>query len=196
MALKQATSTVPIVFASVTEPVAQGIVEILAHPGGNLTGFSFLEPTIGAKWLNLLMQMAPNLKHIAFMFNPASGPYSKLFFQSIETATSRFAVQAVMAPVHDVNEGGIRCGCGNYYVADPAAHAGLGGRKGRHCPKKHNRHWVSGIIIDTDHKTGPKTRPKNLNVINLRCSQCRPVPSLDQHRFTRSKPSARSTVGD
>src|SRR5689334_7032776 len=48
MALKQATSTVPIVFASVTEPVAQGIVESLAHPGGNLTGFSFLEPTIGA----------------------------------------------------------------------------------------------------------------------------------------------------
>jgi putative ABC transport system substrate-binding protein len=62
MALKQATSTVPIVFASVTEPVAQGIVESLAHPGGNLTGFSFLEPTIGAKWLDLLMQMAPNLK--------------------------------------------------------------------------------------------------------------------------------------
>jgi putative tryptophan/tyrosine transport system substrate-binding protein len=98
------TSTVPIVFAAVTEPVAQGIVESLAHPGGNLTGFSFLEPTIGAKWLELLMQIAPHLKHVALMFNPASSPYSQLFFQSIETATSRFAVQAVMAPVHDVNE--------------------------------------------------------------------------------------------
>jgi putative tryptophan/tyrosine transport system substrate-binding protein len=97
MALKQATSTVPIVFTSVTEPVAQGIVESLAHPGGNLTGFSFLEPTIGAKWLELLMQIAPHLKHVALMFNPASSPYSQLFFQSIETATSRFAVQAVMA---------------------------------------------------------------------------------------------------
>jgi putative ABC transport system substrate-binding protein len=105
MALKQATSTVPIVFAIVTEPVAQGIVESLAHPGGNLTGFSFLEPSVGAKWLDLLMQIAPHLKHVAFMFNPASSPYSQLFFQSIETATSRFAVQAVMAPVHDVNEG-------------------------------------------------------------------------------------------
>jgi putative ABC transport system substrate-binding protein len=104
MALKQATSTVPIVFAIVTEPVAQGIVESLAHPGGNLTGFTYLEPTVGAKWLELLMQIAPHLKHIALMFNPASSPYSKLFFQSIETATSRFAVQAVMAPVHDVNE--------------------------------------------------------------------------------------------
>jgi putative tryptophan/tyrosine transport system substrate-binding protein len=103
-ALKQATSTVPIVFAIVTEPVAQGIVESLAHPGGNLTGFSYLEPTVGAKWLELLMQIAPHLKHVALMFNPASSPYAQLFFQSIETATSRFAVQAVMAPVHDVNE--------------------------------------------------------------------------------------------
>jgi putative ABC transport system substrate-binding protein len=104
MALKQATSTVPIVFAIVTEPVAQGIVESLAHPGGNLTGFTYLEPTVAAKWLELLMQIAPHLKHVALMFNPASSPYSQLFFQSIETATSRFAVQAVKAPVHDVNE--------------------------------------------------------------------------------------------
>jgi putative tryptophan/tyrosine transport system substrate-binding protein len=103
-ALKQATSTVPIVFAIVTEPVAQGIVDSLAHPGGNLTGFTYLEPIVGAKWLELLMQIAPHLKHVALMFNPGSSPYSKLFFQSIETATSRFAVQAVMAPVHDVNE--------------------------------------------------------------------------------------------
>jgi putative tryptophan/tyrosine transport system substrate-binding protein len=104
MALKQATSAVPIVFAIVTEPVAQGIVESLARPGGNLTGFTYLEPAVGAKWLELLMQIAPELKHVALMFNPASSPYSQLFFQSIETATSKFAVQAVMAPVHDVNE--------------------------------------------------------------------------------------------
>ena len=103
MALKQATSTVPIVFAIVTEPVAQGIVESLAHPGGNLTGFSYLEPTVGAKWLELFVQIAPHLKHVALMFNPASSPYAQMFFQSIETATQRFAVQAVMAPVHDLN---------------------------------------------------------------------------------------------
>jgi len=104
MALKQATTTVPIVFAIVTEPVAQGLVESLAHPGGNLTGFSYLEPTVGAKWLELLVQIAPHLKHVALMFNPASSPYAQMFFQSIETATQRFAVQAVMAPVHDLNE--------------------------------------------------------------------------------------------
>jgi putative tryptophan/tyrosine transport system substrate-binding protein len=79
-ALKQATSTVPIVFAIVTEPVAQGIVESLAQPGGNLTGFSYLEPTVAAKWLELLMQIAPQLKHVALMFNPASSPYAQNVF--------------------------------------------------------------------------------------------------------------------
>jgi hypothetical protein len=57
-----------------------GLVESLAHPGGNLTGFSYLEPTVGAKWLELLMQIAPHLKHVALMFNPASGPYGSNVF--------------------------------------------------------------------------------------------------------------------
>jgi putative tryptophan/tyrosine transport system substrate-binding protein len=104
LAFKQATSTVPIVFASVSEPVAQGIVQSLANPGGNLTGFSFLEPAIGAKWLDLLKQIAPSVKQVTLMFNPASSPYSRLFFQSIETAAPTFAVEAVMAQVHDLNE--------------------------------------------------------------------------------------------
>jgi putative tryptophan/tyrosine transport system substrate-binding protein len=97
-------TTVPIVFAFVSEPVAQGIVQSLANPGGNLTGFSFLEPTIGAKWLELLKQIAPNVKHVALMFNPASSPYSRFFFQSIETAAPAFGVEAVMAQVNDLNE--------------------------------------------------------------------------------------------
>jgi ABC-type uncharacterized transport system substrate-binding protein len=104
LAFKQATSTVPIVFASVSEPVAQGIVQSLANPGGNLTGFSFLEPTIGAKWLELLKQIAPSVKHVTLMFNPASSPYSRLFFRSIETAAPALGVEAVMAQVHDLNE--------------------------------------------------------------------------------------------
>jgi putative ABC transport system substrate-binding protein len=104
LAFKQATSTVPIVFASVSEPVAQGIVQSLANPGGNLTGFSFLEPTMGAKWLDLLKQIAPSVKHVTLMFNPASSPYSRLFFQSIEAAAPGLAVEAVMAQVHDLSE--------------------------------------------------------------------------------------------
>ena len=57
LALQQATRTVPIVFAIVSEPVTQGIVASLAHPGGNLTGFSYMEPSIGAKWLELLKKL-------------------------------------------------------------------------------------------------------------------------------------------
>jgi putative tryptophan/tyrosine transport system substrate-binding protein len=76
LVLKQTTSTVPIVFVSVSEPVAQGLVQSLARPGGNLTGFTFLEPTLGGKWLGLLKEIAPQTKHAALMFNPASSPTS------------------------------------------------------------------------------------------------------------------------
>ena len=104
LAFREATNTVPIVFASVSEPVAQGFVQSLAHPGGNLTGFSYMEPTMGSKWLDLLKQIAPHVNHTALMFNPDSSPYSRLFYQSIETATTMLAVEAVMAPVHNLNE--------------------------------------------------------------------------------------------
>jgi len=104
MAFKQATSTVPVVFVSVTEPVEQGIVQSLAHPGGNLTGFTYMQPSIGAKWLDLLKKIAPHVTNVALMFNPGSSPYSRLFYQSIESVTSIFAVQAAMAPIHDLTD--------------------------------------------------------------------------------------------
>jgi putative ABC transport system substrate-binding protein len=104
LALQRATRTVPVVFITVSEPVSQGIVASLSRPGGNLTGFSYLEPTIGAKWLELLTAIAPGVNRVALMFNPSSSPYSRLFYQTIEAATSKFAVQAFMALVHDASE--------------------------------------------------------------------------------------------
>jgi putative ABC transport system substrate-binding protein len=100
LAMQQATRTSPIVFTIVSEPVAQGIVPSLAHPGGNLTGFTYLESTIGAKWLELLKEIAPRVARVALMFNPQAGAQSRLFYQSIEGAAPRFAVEATMAPVH------------------------------------------------------------------------------------------------
>ena len=96
---QQITRTVPIVFAIVNEPVTQGIVQSLAHPGGNITGFAYMEPTIGPKWVELLREIAPYVSRIAFMFNPDANPQSRLFYQSIEAAAPKFAVQAVMVPV-------------------------------------------------------------------------------------------------
>jgi len=69
-AVKQATSTIPVVFVGIPEPVAQGFVASLAHPGGNLTGFTNLEATFADKWLGLLKEIAPGVTRAALMFNP------------------------------------------------------------------------------------------------------------------------------
>ena len=88
---------------AVSEPVTQGFVASLAHPGGNLTGFTHLEPTLGAKWLDLLKEIAPNLSRAALMFNAAT-PQAALFLRSVEAAAPQFAVKAVAAPVHGLEE--------------------------------------------------------------------------------------------
>ena len=102
LAMKQATQSVPVVFAIVTDPVAQGIVTSLARPAGNVTGFSYLDATVGAKWLELLKEIAPALTRVALMFNPESCPYSRLFYQSIEAASSKFSVATSTAFVRSV----------------------------------------------------------------------------------------------
>jgi putative ABC transport system substrate-binding protein len=70
VALQQATRTVPIVFVGVTDPVAAGLVESLAHPGGNTTGFSIFEYGISGKWLELLREIAPRVKRVAVIRDP------------------------------------------------------------------------------------------------------------------------------
>jgi putative tryptophan/tyrosine transport system substrate-binding protein len=70
--LQKAMPMVPIVFASITEPVAQGFVQSLAHPGGNATGFTMPPATIGGKWLELLSEMAPAVIRVAYMCNPSN----------------------------------------------------------------------------------------------------------------------------
>ena len=74
-ALKPATSTIPIVFVVVSNPVGQGFISNLTHPGGNITGFSFLELEIVGKWINLLRDVKPELSRVTLMFNPDTAPY-------------------------------------------------------------------------------------------------------------------------
>src|SRR6266566_2098235 len=64
-AVQQATKTIPIVFVNVIDPAGQGFVQTMEHPGGNITGLSNVESEMGAKWLDLLKQMAPNLTQVA-----------------------------------------------------------------------------------------------------------------------------------
>jgi len=104
LALRQETSTIPIVFVLVSEPVANGFVESLAHPGGNMTGFSNLEASIGAKWVETIKEVAPHVTRVAIMFNPEVTPSAIAFAHSAEAAAQKLALEAVVAPVRGSSE--------------------------------------------------------------------------------------------
>jgi putative tryptophan/tyrosine transport system substrate-binding protein len=99
-ALLRETQTIPIIFVQVSDSVAQGFVPNLVHPGGNITGFAAFEFSMGGKWLDLLKQIAPNLTHVAIIFNPDTSPQSKYFQQSIEAAGPSFNIQVNSKAVH------------------------------------------------------------------------------------------------
>jgi putative ABC transport system substrate-binding protein len=103
-ALARVTQTIPIVFVYVADPVASGFVASLARPGKNLTGFTYVEPTMGGKWVELLKEIAPRTARIALLFNPATAPPLKFYGTSIQAAASSFAVEASIAPVHTRDE--------------------------------------------------------------------------------------------
>jgi putative ABC transport system substrate-binding protein len=94
-ALQQATRTLPIIFADVTDPVSQGFVESLARPGANTTGFAMFELSMGEKWLDLLKKLTPATERVAVLSNPVtpSAPFGKLYFQSISEAAPRFGIK-------------------------------------------------------------------------------------------------------
>jgi putative ABC transport system substrate-binding protein len=99
VALQRETRTIPIVFVSVSDPVASGIVARLDRPGGNVTGFANLETTLAGKWLELLSEIAPGLKRVAMMFNPDTAPASA-YMPSFETAARSLKVEPIIAPVY------------------------------------------------------------------------------------------------
>jgi putative ABC transport system substrate-binding protein len=98
VAVQRETRTIPIVFAGVTDPVAQRIVGRLDRPSGNITGFAFLEASLGGKWLELLSEIAPGLKRAAVMFNPDPAPVSA-YMPSLETAARSLKVELIIAPI-------------------------------------------------------------------------------------------------
>jgi putative ABC transport system substrate-binding protein len=98
--MQQATRTVPVIFIGGADPVGDGFVKSLAHPGGNLTGFTVLEGSIGAKLLGLLKEIAPTAARIAVMINPDSPSHLRLF-DSAAAAAKRFEVDVIKAPVRE-----------------------------------------------------------------------------------------------
>src|SRR5258707_225790 len=100
-ALRQATSSIPIIMAAVNDPVEQGFVSSLAHPGGNITGFAFIDFQMVGKWLEMLKEAAPTVSRAILMFNPDTSPQYYLYLRSFETVPRSIAVEVTAAPVRD-----------------------------------------------------------------------------------------------
>ena len=99
LALLQESRTIPIVFTNLTDPVGSGVVSNLARPGGNATGFTNFEYSIAGKWLEILKDMAPNIKRASLLFNPAAATYSRGYIQAFEAAADSQNVRASVTPM-------------------------------------------------------------------------------------------------
>jgi putative ABC transport system substrate-binding protein len=102
-ALQRESRSVPIVFTAISDPIGSGFVQSLPRPGGNATGFTNFVPTMAAKWLEVLKEIAPQVKHVALLFNPQTAPYVAEYYQRpFEEASPAFGVRASAAVVHEM----------------------------------------------------------------------------------------------
>jgi putative ABC transport system substrate-binding protein len=103
-ALLKQTNDIAIIFATVADPVESGFVASIARPGGNVTGFTNLEGSIAGKWLELVKQIAPAIDRVAFLYNPATAPFSEIYLKSFEAAATPLKLRAIAAPVDEPGE--------------------------------------------------------------------------------------------
>jgi putative tryptophan/tyrosine transport system substrate-binding protein len=101
-ALQRVAGTIPIVFVVVSDPIGAGFVASLPRPGGNITGFINVEAAMMGKWLELLLEVAPDVKRAAIMFNPDTAPGGGSYYlPSFDAAARLLRVEPITAPVHD-----------------------------------------------------------------------------------------------
>jgi putative ABC transport system substrate-binding protein len=101
-ALRPATSAIPIVFVMLNDAVNQGFISNLAHPGANITGFTFFESDMVGKWISLLGDVKPNLSRVALMFNPDSVPYFDVYLRSFKALPQQTSVEVEAVHVRSV----------------------------------------------------------------------------------------------
>jgi putative ABC transport system substrate-binding protein len=99
--LMQLTRSIPIILPTAADPIWAGYVESLARPGGNVTGFSFMEPSLFGKWLEILKQIVPATSRVAMMYNP-DNPNTVLYNRLFETFARQLAIQPINAPIHGI----------------------------------------------------------------------------------------------
>ena len=103
--LRAATQTIPIVFVHVSDPIGDGIVTSFAQPGGNITGFTDAEASLGGKWLQILKEIAPAVRRAGLLFNPTTAPgHGKLFLGPFKAAGTALGVRTTPAEVHEVRD--------------------------------------------------------------------------------------------
>jgi len=103
-ALHAKHATIPTVFAMVSDPVGMHYVESFSRPGGNVTGFTPFEPSLGGKWLALLKEVAPHVEHIGIVYNPEPGNNSSAFRKSIDEVASRLGIASMETPSGDSSD--------------------------------------------------------------------------------------------
>ena len=96
------TGTIPLVFANIVDPVGQGFVASLSHPGGNATGLVNLEPSMAGKWIDLLKELVPHLNRVVVPFNPATAPYADLYLDHFRSTAQKFGAEIIPVPVADI----------------------------------------------------------------------------------------------
>ena len=100
--LLRETHTIPIVFANLIDPVGQGFVTSLSHPGGNATGLVNLEPSMAGKWLELLKQVAPALVRVVVPYNPTSAPYAELYLTYFKSTAASLGLELIAVSFADM----------------------------------------------------------------------------------------------
>jgi putative tryptophan/tyrosine transport system substrate-binding protein len=103
-ALKKVTRTIPIVFAVINDPVAQGFIANLARPGGNITGFTLIDYPMLGKWLEMLKEMVPSIDRASLIFNPDTAPYYSVYLRDFKALPKTLAVELLATPVHNEAE--------------------------------------------------------------------------------------------
>ncbi len=98
-AMQKEANAIPIVFTTVSDPIGSGFIKTLARPGGNLTGFTNLEPSLAEKWLQLLTEIAPRVKRVGVMFNPKTAPYADIYLQRLDAVAPKLGVKTFSATV-------------------------------------------------------------------------------------------------
>ena len=104
MVLRAETRAIPILFVQVTDPVAAGLATSLTRPGGNITGVTNFEFSMGGKWLETLKEISPQIARVAVLYDPSTAPYAGLLLSSIAAAAPSLAMETVETPVQDVTE--------------------------------------------------------------------------------------------